>query len=139
MKTCATTLLSFAAMATLSHAFVPVSSPLILQQHQSSTPVPRTINTCNAFNSHHNLLAGSDNANVRLASSSMRKYDGLTACSLSFFFPSAICFAGIGIENALINMNIQCFVFLFLFESKLNLLTSPLFSRDGSSIIIIIE
>ena len=93
-----------------------------------------TINTCNAFNIHHNL-AGSDNANVRLASSSMRKY-GLHVVSL---FLSAICFArigigiDIGIENALINMNLKCFVFLFLFESKRNLLTSPLFSRDGLS------
>jgi hypothetical protein len=92
-----------------------------------------TINTCNTFNIHHNI-AGSDNANVRLASSSMRKY-GLHVVSL--FFLSAICFArigiDIGIENALINMNLKCFVFLFLFESKRNLLTSPLFSRDGLS------
>ena len=94
-----------------------------------------TINTCNAFNIHHNI-AGSDNANVRLASSSMRKY-GLHVVSL--FFLSAIWVArigigiDIGIENALINMNLKCFVFLFLFESKRNLLTSPLFSRDGLS------
>ena len=59
-----------------------------------------TINTCNAFNSHHNI-AGSDNANVRLASSSMRKY-GLHVVSLFFCRQSVLrvlVLIDIGIEN----------------------------------------